>query len=216
MANRSHWSGQYVEISVDIAKREVGKILVGALCYNLMLIDTFNKHIERRICVLQRMMVDEADVDLVGAAVRSGGGGGGMGGKRAESPRAVPPKRKAGPLPHHVRARRPSSPAPQPRSPEPRAPLSPLSPLPPLSPLSPQLPQPPQPPVTPPPAAPLSPVTMRRPASPLAPVPSDLPSGRPPEVRCRLFLIELMHDIAGPRTAPAACRTTAHCVHLPS
>ncbi|KAL0851278.1 hypothetical protein ABMA28_007112 [Loxostege sticticalis] len=105
----------------------------------------------------KRMMVDEADVDPV-SAVRSGGGAGGAGGKRgSESPRAAPPKRKAGPIPHHVVARRPSSPAP-------------VTP-----------PATPPPPVTPPPAAPLSPVTMRRPTSPLAPVPSDLPSGRPPE-----------------------------------
>ncbi|XP_059061896.1 integrator complex subunit 6 [Achroia grisella] len=115
----------------------------------------------------KRMMVDEADVDPVGA-VRSGGGGVGAGGKRgAESPRAAPPKRKAGPLPQHVVARRPSSPAPP--SPLPPAPHSP--------------PTPPPAPAPPPPAplAPLSPVSLRRPASPLAPVPSDLPSGRPPE-----------------------------------
>ncbi|CAG9581296.1 unnamed protein product [Danaus chrysippus] len=104
----------------------------------------------------KRMMVDEADIDPLGAV--RGAAGGGVGGKRgAESPRAVPPKRKAGPIPHHVVARRPSTPT---------VITQPMSP---------------QPPLTPPPAAPLSPVTSRRPASPLAPVPSDLPSGRPPE-----------------------------------
>ncbi|CAK1601893.1 unnamed protein product [Parnassius mnemosyne] len=107
----------------------------------------------------KRMMVDEADIDPMGAV--RGGAGGGAGGKRGvESPRTVPPKRKAGPLPQHVVARRPSSPAPQP-APQP-APL-------------------PAPPPAAPPAAPLSPITARRPASPLAPVPSDMPSGRPPE-----------------------------------
>ncbi|KAM3967695.1 LOW QUALITY PROTEIN: integrator complex subunit 6 [Aphomia sociella] len=117
----------------------------------------------------KRMMVDEADLDPVGA-VRSGGSGGGAGGKRgAESPRAVPPKRKAGPLPHYVVARRPSSPAPP--SPLPTPPSTP----PPLCAPSPATPPPPAP------LAPLSPVSLRRPASPLAPVPSDLPSGRPPE-----------------------------------
>ncbi|XP_068626188.1 integrator complex subunit 6 [Battus philenor] len=107
----------------------------------------------------KRMMVDEADIDPLGAV--RGSGGGGTGGKRgAESPRSAPPKRKAGPLPLHVVARRPSSPAPLP-SPLPAALVAPLP--------------------SPPPAAPLSPVSTRRPASPLAPVPSDLPSGRPPE-----------------------------------
>lgn len=97
-------------------------------------------------------MVDEADIDPMGAV--RGSGGTGAGGKRgSESPRAAPPKRKAGPLPPHIVARRPSMPAPV------------VSP-----------------PVTP--VAPLSPVT--RPASPLAPVPSELPSGRPPEV----FILE--------------------------
>ncbi|XP_072944601.1 integrator complex subunit 6-like isoform X2 [Epargyreus clarus] len=109
----------------------------------------------------KRMMVDEADIDPMGAVRGSGGGGASKRG--SDSPRAAPPKRKAGPLPHHVVARRPSTPA-----------LCP-SPLPPLSPLS------PMPSASPPPAAPLSPVTTRRPASPLAPAPSDLPSGRPPE-----------------------------------
>ncbi|XP_022117379.2 integrator complex subunit 6 isoform X1 [Pieris rapae] len=112
----------------------------------------------------KRMMVDEADIDPLGAV--RGSGGSGVGGKRgAESPRAIPPKRKAGPLPQHIVARRPTSPAPP--SPAHTPPL--LSPALSFS--------------TPPPspaAAPLSPVS-RRPASPLAPVPSDLPSGRPPE-----------------------------------
>ncbi|XP_041975275.1 integrator complex subunit 6 [Aricia agestis] len=98
------------------------------------------------------MMVDEADIDPLGA-VR---GGGGAGGKRgAESPRAAPPKRKAGPLPHHITARRPSTP---------KSPPTVVSPSPPLS-----------------PAPPAAPSPARRPASPLAPVPADLPSGRPPE-----------------------------------
>lgn len=127
--------------------------------------------IHKSVTSLQRMMVDEADIDPMGAVRNSGGSG--AGGKRgAENPRAAPPKRKAGPLPQHVVARRPSTPTPH----------APLSPAPPAAP--PALPaHPPHPaPVTPPPAAPLSPVTTRRPASPLAPVPSDLPSGRPPEV----------------------------------
>ncbi|CAH2050265.1 unnamed protein product, partial [Iphiclides podalirius] len=111
----------------------------------------------------KRMMVDEADIDPMGA-VRGGGGSGASGKRGAESPRAAPPKRKAGPLPQHVVARRPSSPAPQ------SAPL----PAPLAAPLV-------APSPAPPPAAPLSPVSTRRPASPLAPVPSDLPSGRPPE-----------------------------------
>ncbi|XP_026758817.2 integrator complex subunit 6 [Galleria mellonella] len=119
----------------------------------------------------KRMMVDEADVDPVGA-VRGGGGGGGAGGKRgAESPRCAPPKRKAGPLPRHVVARRPTS----------SAPSSPLPPPPPLTPPLTALTPPPAPVTPPAPLAPLSPVSLRRPASPLAPVPSDLPSGRPPE-----------------------------------
>ncbi|CAK1544644.1 unnamed protein product [Leptosia nina] len=118
----------------------------------------------------KRMMVDEADIDPMGTV--RGSGGGGVGGKRgAESPRAAPPKRKAGPLPQHIVARRPTSPAPM--SPVHRPP----------SPMSLVLPASPVPHSTPPAspaAAPLSPVS-RRPASPLAPVPSDLPSGRPPE-----------------------------------
>lgn len=111
-------------------------------------------------------MVDEADMDPVGA-VRSGGGG--AGGKRgADSPRAAPPKRKAGPLPQHVVARRPSEPLEPPTIPPP--PVLPTAPV-----------------------TPLSPVTARRPASPLAPVPSDLPSGRPPEVRDgSLFFISII------------------------
>ncbi|XP_026493645.1 integrator complex subunit 6 [Vanessa tameamea] len=116
----------------------------------------------------KRMMVDEADIDPMGAVRNSGGGG--VGGKRgAESPRAAPPKRKAGPLPQHVVARRPSTPA---SPPPPAAPPAPAAPCPPsaLSALSPLAP-----------LSPLSPVTARRPSSPLAPVPTDLPSGRPPE-----------------------------------
>ena len=115
----------------------------------------------------QRMMVDEADMDPVGA-VR--GGGGGAGGKRgADSPRAAPPKRRAGPLPPHIVARRPSEPLEPPAIPPPRAlPVAPAAPVAPV--------------------APLSPASTRRPASPLAPVPSDLPSGRPPEVKHDLHL----------------------------
>ncbi|VVD04116.1 unnamed protein product [Leptidea sinapis] len=115
-------------------------------------------------------------------AVRSAAGG--PGGKRGvESPRVGPPRRKAGPIPAHITARRPSSPAPaSPASPGSLAPRA-------ASPLVPQLaphlaPQPASPSHSTPPvspaAAPLSPVS-RRPASPLAPVPSELPSGRPPE-----------------------------------
>ncbi|XP_004930243.1 integrator complex subunit 6 [Bombyx mori] len=102
----------------------------------------------------KRMMVDEADIDPVGGAVR-GGAGGGAGGKRgSDLPRVTPPKRKAGPLPQHVVARRPSS-----------------SPAPPLSPPAVPLSVSPQP----------APLAIRRPTSPLTPLPSDLPSGRPPE-----------------------------------
>lgn len=121
----------------------------------------------------QRMMVDEADIDPLGS-VRAGAGGGPGGKRGSESPRSMPPKRKAGPLPPHIKVRRPSTPSP---ASSPRAPLSPLSPLPPLTP-------------PPPPAAPSSPAAVRRPTSPLAPVPSDLPSGRPPEVntKCKYAL----------------------------
>lgn len=139
-------------------------------------------------------MVDEADLDPMGT-VRGSGGGGGAGGKRgAESPRTLPPKRKVGPLPHHVVARRPSSPAPP--SPVVRTPLPVVrAPLPvvrtplPVVPPSPvvRVPVSPQSPIAP--AAPLSPVTTRRPASPLAPAHSDLPSGRPPEV---IYLHQLL------------------------
>ncbi|XP_023951174.2 integrator complex subunit 6 [Bicyclus anynana] len=108
----------------------------------------------------KRMMVDEADIDPLGAV--RGSGGGGIGGKRgSETPRAAPPKRKAGPLPQHVVARRPSTPP---------VPAIITLHMPATSSV-----------VSPPPTAPLSPVMTRRPASPLAPVPSDLPSGRPPE-----------------------------------
>ncbi|CAH2238969.1 jg19293 [Pararge aegeria aegeria] len=107
----------------------------------------------------KRMMVDEADMDPQGTV--RGSGVGGIGGKRgSETPRAPPPKRKAGPIPQHVVARRPSTP--------------PVPPIPPNLPVTSTV-------ATPPPTAPLSPVMVRRPASPLAPVPSDLPSGRPPE-----------------------------------
>ncbi|KAH9631664.1 hypothetical protein HF086_000319 [Spodoptera exigua] len=132
----------------------------------------------------KRMMVDEADMDPVGA-VR--GGGGGAGGKRgAEGPRAAPPKRKAGPLPHHVVARRPSEPTTPPPSPAPAP-----SPTPPKAPV-----------------APLSPVTTRRPASPLAPVPSDLPSGRPPEEPPNM-------DTGGPATGPASPPASPPAVAAP-
>lgn len=65
--------------------------------------------------LLQRMMVDEADVDMVGA-------GSGSSSPRAGSKRALdngPTRRKPGPLPRHVCA------SPRPRSPSP-APLSPI------------------------------------------------------------------------------------------
>jgi integrator complex subunit 6 len=64
----------------------------------------------------QRMMVDEADVDLVGA-------GSGSSSPRAGSKRALdssPARRKPGPLPRHVCA------SPRPRSPSP-APFSPIN-----------------------------------------------------------------------------------------
>ncbi|CAH0592364.1 unnamed protein product [Chrysodeixis includens] len=126
----------------------------------------------------KRMMVDEADMEPVGA-VR--GAGGGAGGKRvADVVRAAPPRR-AGPLPPHVVARRPDSPAPQP-------PANPASPQPPLYPLT---------PLSLSPASPMSPVSPPlRPASPLAPVPSDLPSGRPPEEPPNM-------DTGGPAIIPA-------------
>ncbi|XP_047985259.1 LOW QUALITY PROTEIN: integrator complex subunit 6 [Leguminivora glycinivorella] len=109
----------------------------------------------------KRMMVDEADIDGLGGVRGGGGGGGGAGKRAAEPPRAAPPKRKAGPLPAHFTARRPSdclSPCPSPCPSPPPAPA-------------------PTPPASPAPA----PEPVRRPASPLAPVPADLPSGRPPE-----------------------------------
>ncbi|XP_075971454.1 integrator complex subunit 6 isoform X3 [Anticarsia gemmatalis] len=134
----------------------------------------------------QRMMVDEADLDPVGA-VR--GGGGGAGGKRgAEGARAGPPKRKAGPLPHHIVARRPSEP---PDSP-------PASPAPPVTPPASPLPPPPVVVVAAAaPVAPLSPVSARRPASPLSPAPTDLPSGRPPEEPPNV-------DTGGPASGPSS------------
>ncbi|GBP98607.1 Integrator complex subunit 6 [Eumeta japonica] len=100
----------------------------------------------------KRMMVDEADIDPMGSV--RGGSQTGAGGKRAGEPlvrAALPPKRKAGPLPQHVQVRRPSSPAPP--SPVPSPPTTPTSRR---------------------PAALLAPLAM-------SPVPSELPSGRPPE-----------------------------------
>lgn len=99
------------------------------------------------------MMVDEADFDPMGS-VRSGSPS--AGGKRLGDPMgraAMPPKRKAGPIPAHVQARRPSSP---------------VSPVPTMA------------------AGPVSPVAPRRPATPvpLQPASTEVPSGRPPEVRC--------------------------------
>lgn len=109
----------------------------------------------------QRMMVDEADLDPMGT-VRSGSPSG-AGGKRGGEPinrAAFPPKRKVGPLPLHVQARRPSTLP------------SPISPTSPMSPVS--------------PAPSLSPVPPRRPTTPLAPpqtpLPTEVPSGRSPEV----------------------------------
>ena len=80
------------------------------------------------------MMVDEADIDLVGgSSTQSGGGGRGV--KRpAESPSPTPPrpsKRKAGPLSRDICIRRPFSPA---SSPPPLSPISPSQ----MSPSSPQ------------------------------------------------------------------------------
>ncbi|XP_026319530.1 integrator complex subunit 6 isoform X2 [Hyposmocoma kahamanoa] len=145
----------------------------------------------------KRMMVDEADIDPLGT-IRSSAGGG-VGGKRgSESPRAAPPKRKAGPLPLHVTARRPSSPAPPTpvvRTPPPLAPISPIAPMAPLS---------PSPPASP--AAPQSPVTTRRPASPLAPAPSDLPSGRPPE---EPPTVDTGGPVSGPPTPPISTPAVA-------
>ncbi|XP_049880396.1 integrator complex subunit 6 [Pectinophora gossypiella] len=145
----------------------------------------------------KRMMVDEADMDPLGAV--RGAGGGGAGGKRgAESPRAQPPKRKAGPLPHHVVARRPSTPTPPPAPSAPSAPPAP--PMPRVIP--PPLVIPPAAPAAPPtpPAAPLSPVTVRRPTSPLAPVPSDVPSGRPPE---EPPIVDTGGAVSGPVSPPS-------------
>nr|CAD7256823.1 unnamed protein product [Timema shepardi]CAD7569371.1 unnamed protein product [Timema californicum] len=66
----------------------------------------------------KRMMVDEADIDLVGGSGSSPGGGHRSGGKRSasqisdsSSPRS-PNKRKPGPIPKDVVVRRPSSPMP--------------------------------------------------------------------------------------------------------
>lgn len=56
-------------------------------------------------------MVDEADsMDPVASAIRSGAGA--ASGKRGAESLKLPPKRKVGPLPQHIVARRPSSPAP--------------------------------------------------------------------------------------------------------
>ncbi len=73
---------------------------------------------------LQRMMVDEADIDLVGGSSSQSGG---RGVKRpAESPNPIPlrpSKRKAGPLPRDLCVRRPFSPMP-PSSPSQSPPAS--------------------------------------------------------------------------------------------
>lgn len=89
------------------------------------------------------MMVDEADIDLVGGG---GGGGGGGSGQRAskrsssvrsagqilvDSNRGPPNKRKPGPIPRDMVVRRPQSPSPgvsltPPCSPYPSPPSSPV------------------------------------------------------------------------------------------
>ncbi|KAL1123376.1 hypothetical protein AAG570_002461, partial [Ranatra chinensis] len=91
----------------------------------------------------KRMMVDEADIDLVGGGSGSGSGGGGSGGpgggrgvKRSHDGTAVtgaggqrpPNKRKPGPIPRDLHVRRPSqspSPSPPPSLPPPTPPASP-------------------------------------------------------------------------------------------
>ncbi|KAI5640490.1 von willebrand factor type A domain-containing protein [Phthorimaea operculella] len=123
----------------------------------------------------KRMMVDEADIDGIGNASGPRGPGGGAGGKRgAESPRPVPLKRKAGPLPAHVQARRPSTPTPVNKVTPPSSPIA----TPPISPIN-------TVPPSPVPMAPLSPMP-RRPTSPIAPVPADINAGRPPEVNIQI------------------------------
>ncbi|KAJ0182604.1 hypothetical protein K1T71_001973 [Dendrolimus kikuchii] len=142
----------------------------------------------------KRMLVDEADMEVVG--VPRGAGGAGAGGKRgADGPRAMP-KRRAGPLPRHVVARRPSSPSPAAPASPPAPPAPPAPPRP-----APHTPLPHQPPPSPAPAAPLSPVSARRPASPLAPMPSELPSGRPPE---EPPTVESGGPAGGPASPPAS------------
>ena len=90
---------------------------------------------------LQSMMVDEADIDLVGGGGGGGGGGGSSqrGSKRsastrsqivADSNRGPPNKRKPGPIPKDMVVRRPQSPCPgvslsPPCSPYPSPPSSP-------------------------------------------------------------------------------------------
>jgi integrator complex subunit 6 len=71
----------------------------------------FRKCIEKYYFIIKRMMVDEADIDLVGGSSSQTGG---RGAKRpAESPNPIPfrpSKRKAGPLPRDLYIRRPFSP----------------------------------------------------------------------------------------------------------
>lgn len=114
----------------------------------------------------KRMMVDEADMDPMGS-VRSGSPhpGSKRGGENM-SRAGAPPKRKPGPLPKHIRARRPQSRASS------VSPASPMSPAAAMSPASPS------------PIPPMSPIQQRRsaiPLAPIAPVPSEVPTGRPPE-----------------------------------
>ena len=57
------------------------------------------------------MMVDEADIDLIGGSSSSGGISSGRGMKRMlESSGPRPPKRKPGPLPKDLKIRRPFTP----------------------------------------------------------------------------------------------------------
>ncbi|KAI8438346.1 hypothetical protein MSG28_010912 [Choristoneura fumiferana] len=78
---------------------------------------------------LKRMtpQLREIETQPVRQHIVRAGAGGGPGGKRgSESPRSMPPKRKAGPLPPHIKVRRPSTPSP---ASSPHAPLSPLAPV---------------------------------------------------------------------------------------
>ncbi|CAB0020904.1 unnamed protein product [Nesidiocoris tenuis] len=169
--------------------------------------------------LLQRMMVDEADIDLVGGPSSLG-----RGQKRTldgTNP-SRPNKRKPGPIPRDVTIQRPLTPA------SPLGPLSPSSPLRPLSPSPPASPTPLQlildesPPASPTPATSAAPPAL--PAASTAPstVFKSIPRVTPPvfvsslairilgiscilESRCFKFESNLMIACEFPGTS-AACR----------